>query len=294
MWMLRKRTFGVLAVLLATGVGASAPSTLAGSGTQADPYRNITVNYGWTYQGRVTSVYQDITSTASLGGASDFVQYWAFNPRFSLTSGFYTGLQRNGILLGQGVKGTKVPKSVQFSLFSNGQSASFRMLDGTNCTLGADSLDQATGVSCSIAYAWAGNQPFRLTVNIYEGATGAWCAAGTPICTVYQGLIAPVSNLSATTQISAWSIDPGTYGRVGNASSFLENLNVNHSQYCGPLNNVSGDFVVPFKVDVGSSYPVSAVTGSDRFVRDLNQSPPPQILACAWQWNVWVISKVTY
>jgi hypothetical protein len=242
----------------------------------------------------VTSVYQEFTVDASYNGGGVQTQFWAFNPRFSIASGFYIGVQRAGLLWGPGVYGQKVDYNAQFSLFSPPNHTSSRlMLDTTNCAYGADTSD---GITCGIRYNWATGQRFRLTVNIYSGiSTPGWCPPAASTCTVYQGMIAPANNLSAATQISAWSIAPSVYGIVNIAQSFLENLNAFHHQYCAPLNNVAGTFVVPFKVNgTASPYPIDHAWAVDETQIDHTQSPAVPVPECAWLWRSGVISYMTY
>jgi hypothetical protein len=270
---------GVLvgAILLSASLAA------AGDGTAANPWRNVGPAYTWTYQGPITSIYQDVRVTASLGGANDLTQFWAFNAGFATPgTGFYIGLQRKGWVIT-----TPTLKSAHFSLFSNGDASSFKLLDSSHCALSADSSDPATGVSCAIPYGWAQGVAYRLTVYVTENVTApSWCPGGVTPCTVYAGYVAPASNLSASKQIGAWSVRPSVYGRVGNASSFLENFNVTHTAGCSATGTVAGDFVIPFKVNGTSSYPISSASGWDRY--------EDGVLVCVWAWNDWLLSKVSY
>jgi hypothetical protein len=289
---------GVLLVLAVFGgLAGTSEGASAGAGTVADPYRNVGPSYVWTYQGAVTALYQDMTVTASIGQPGDAFQFWAFNMDFSSTGLplFYTGIQRKGFLLGDGVHGVPVLKSAYFSLRSNGVASGFRMLESTNCVLGFDSPDPTTGVSCAISYNWAQGQQFRLRINVYEGVnTPGWCPTSVTTCTVYQAVIGPSSNPSAAIQISAWSVAPAVYGRVSDGNSFLENGNVVHRQNCSRQNNVDGHFVIPFKLNGSNTYAILKTTGGDRFELDHFQSPPVPVLACVWWWNDALASRVTY
>jgi hypothetical protein len=275
--------------------------TYAGSGTPSDPWRSIWPEENFNWHSTITSIYQEITPTHARIGTGWKIQYWSFNPNYSMPggAGFYMGLQEQGLLWHNHdpLQTYTVDETARFSLFSNRDINSFKMLDTTNCVTGADSSDPSTGISCGIQYSWIVGVRYRLWANVYEHVSGSWCPASSYLdCTVYQGMVAPASNLSAATQIAVFSVNPTSYGHIGTAESFLEYLGVVHTPNCTQQNSVSGGFVVAFEMNGTTPYPVASVTGGDNFVTVETRSGVRQTIPiCAWMYNgAYYTTNVSY
>lgn len=282
--MSRNRSIALIACVVLILVLDQPPHSRAGSGTAADPWRNNAIGYSWSYNGSIASINQEFTVTASFNAPSGQprTQFWAIQPKMQSLIHMYVGVQKYGILLGDQHPNHEVAtKSARFSLQSLNQ-AYIRNLDTGNCENG---FDGGPGVSCAITYNYADGQKYRHWVNIYTNVTGTgWCPVGYTSCYVFQAMIAPASNLSAATQISAISGVTLAFGMPTSASSFVENFAVNHVANCTPIGNVEGQFVLPFKVN-GSSVLYASSSGWD-----LAMSPQ----ACVWTWNDWVTTIIRY
>jgi hypothetical protein len=226
----------------------------------------------------VTGLYQDVSATAVTLSRGTF---FAFNPRFTTTQGFYLGLQNRGQLS----NGSVVDRSALTGLF--GVSAStMRNLQPAICNSAADFA--LPGISCAIPYSWYTGPQWRLLVDAIPSTDSGWCPSSTHLafgsaanCMVYVLLVAPTSNPQSKTQIAAWSIDTRTFGVPGNAYSFLEVFSGGVPCNAG---SPSGYFVIPFKLFGSSQFAPWLTQGSDSAVG----CPAPR-----W-WFDWVVQRITY
>lgn len=249
-------------MLVSAAASAGLPERAdAGTGTQSDP---------WLYN--INVWWNPAVGSGTFTGISDTIQpvtvnpttFWAVNPRFTGTGGFYGGLQTNTILHGSSGGGT-ASRGAAFSLF--GIPLAYRIIDTAHCDNGADG---GAGVSCSIPYSWLSNTKYRLqmtAVGVTQPSGGTqYCNGGAGSqCTVWTGYVAPNSNPSATTQIGKWSTQSPAYGFVGQTVHFQENF----GSPCGPRLG----YMTPPSYDYSASSAVSNfATGSNGGYSCLSQS----------------------
>ena len=269
--------FAVAALLMLFASGNS--SALTGDGTVGNPYRNANVGpYYWSQTGQVNSMYQDMLASSITTNLGTF---FSFNPRFSLTSGFYAGLQNQGQLS----NGTTVSRSALTGLFAT-TFTNFKNLQPTICNSAADFGNP--GDSCAIEYSWTPGVQYRINFDAIPTTSGGWCPLSTlnpngtaSYCMVYVATVAQTGNPSAKTQIAAWSIDTRSYGVPSYAVSFLEVFSGGVPCNAG---SPAGYFVVPFKVFGANAYGTSSISGSDS---------SPGCPAPKW-WFDWVVQRITY
>ena len=271
---------GFRALALVAGMScACAGIASAGNGTAGNPFRAANIGpYTWSQAGQVNSIYQDMQANAVTASKGT---YFAFNPRFSITTGFYAGMQNRGNLS----NGTIVSRSALTGLFAI-NNTSFKNLQPDICNSAADF--GAPGLSCAIVYNWGVGQQFRINFDALPVASGPWCPLSTlnpngtaSFCMVYVATIAPSSNPGAKTQIAAWSIDTRTYGVPSDAVSFLEVFSGGVPCNAG---SPAGYFVLPFKVFGSNAFAPSTTGGSD----EQAGCPAPK-----W-WFDWVVQRITY
>lgn len=247
---------------------------LAGSGTQADPWRTLNIYYSWSNNGTPSRTFQDIRGTQI---ANDTVTFWAYSPVLRRTDGVqsttYIGIQTKGTLKGN-QNGVVVFKSAHFSIIGNGNT--INNLQPSNCSSGADG---GFGVSCAISYGWATGATNRVTESFsYNVSTPGWCSPGLASCTVAVGAV-------GSSQIGAFSYAPGAYGVMQSANSFLE-IPLNTGGSCAAP-APRGEFVIPYKTIAGTDVAVTTVSGSDRYDTIYPQT-------CARTYNNWVVTYMYY
>lgn len=249
----------------------------AGNGTAGNPYINDDIGpYVWPVASGMTSIRQDVTPTYVLPG---YVNFWSFQPSFRTGFGrYYVGIQNLGKLKGTRF-GEQVPRSAAFSLFAPNYD-SIRIVDTARCSIGADT-NPGIGFSCAEEYPWYAGVSRRLVVDVSAGVTYApWCPGGQTPCTVYIGSVAATATPSSRQQIGAWSVKPTVTGVTGDALSFLE---IRTGGVCPTISAPAGDYVVPFKTELGVDHPATSIGGSDAVGG-----------SCASWYIDWVVQRLSY